>query len=193
MGTKSKLLIALALLAGAADTANAAELIVNGGFEDGDFSGWTRFGAKGFSGVSTVNPSEGDYAAYFSPNSVGGISQSFVTLTGKIYRISFDLKHEVAAAVPVNSFSYSWGGSVVNNFVNFANFPYTHIGFTRIGGGVKTLAFSFRDARPTQFFLDNVSVTGSVPEPEAWAMLIMGFGLAGVALRRRGHMRTVAA
>ncbi len=29
------------------------------------------------------------------------------------------------------------------------------------------------------------SVAGAVPEPESWAMLTIGFGLAGAMLRRR--------
>ena len=30
-----------------------------------------------------------------------------------------------------------------------------------------------------------VDVTGQVPEPASWAMLIAGFGLSGAAMRRR--------
>ncbi|HEX8418704.1 MAG TPA: SGNH/GDSL hydrolase family protein [Sphingomonas sp.] len=33
----------------------------------------------------------------------------------------------------------------------------------------------------------------AVPEPSSWALMLVGFGLSGVALRRRGKMRTVAA
>ncbi|MBT9472342.1 MAG: PEPxxWA-CTERM sorting domain-containing protein [Phenylobacterium sp.] len=35
--------------------------------------------------------------------------------------------------------------------------------------------------------LDNVSigVSSAVPEPATWAMMIMGFGLVGSAMRRR--------
>lgn len=33
--------------------------------------------------------------------------------------------------------------------------------------------------------VNNVPVTGAVPEPATWAMMIAGFGLAGTALRRR--------
>ena len=34
-------------------------------------------------------------------------------------------------------------------------------------------------------FLDNVSVTGGVPEPAAWAMMLIGFSGLGALLRRR--------
>jgi hypothetical protein len=33
----------------------------------------------------------------------------------------------------------------------------------------------------------------AVPEPSSWALMLVGFGLSGFALRRRGKMRTVAA
>ena len=34
-------------------------------------------------------------------------------------------------------------------------------------------------------YLDNIQLSTAVPEPTTWAMIITGFGLAGVALRRR--------
>ena len=34
--------------------------------------------------------------------------------------------------------------------------------------------------------------TGAVPEPASWALMIMGFGLAGAAVRRRVHARATA-
>lgn len=37
------------------------------------------------------------------------------------------------------------------------------------------------------------AVSGGVPEPAAWAMMLAGFGLAGAAVRRQGARRTVLA
>ena len=39
------------LLAVAAPAASAGELVTNGGFETGSFSGWTQFGNTGFAGA----------------------------------------------------------------------------------------------------------------------------------------------
>ena len=30
-----------------------------------------------------------------------------------------------------------------------------------------------------------INIAGSVPEPSTWALMLLGFGLAGVAMRRR--------
>lgn len=38
---------------------------------------------------------------------------------------------------------------------------------------------------PPVAFLDGVSLTTTVPEPGVWAMMLLGFGALGVALRRR--------
>jgi hypothetical protein len=43
----------------------------------------------------------------------------------------------------------------------------------------------FNSDRPGGFALDNVVLTGGVPEPASWALMILGFGGAGALLRRR--------
>jgi hypothetical protein len=40
------------------------------------------------------------------------------------------------------------------------------------------------------FELDNLIFGSSAPEPATWAMMIVGFGAAGVALRRRQKFTT---
>ncbi len=43
------------------------------------------------------------------------------------------------------------------------------------------------NGKPPIAFLDGVSLTASAPEPATWALLVAGFGLVGVGLRRRGE------
>ena len=58
-------------------------------------------------------------------------------------------------------------------------------------GDTYTLAFrGMVDADETAF-LDNVSLTGGVPEPATWAMMLAGFALIGATLRA-GPRRQVA-
>jgi hypothetical protein len=46
----------------------------------------------------------------------------------------------------------------------------------------------------TQGFFDNFviaeSLSGAVPEPASWVMMLLGFGLVGFAIRRRSNVRT---
>lgn len=53
--------------------------------------------------------------------------------------------------------------------------------FTPTGGALTFAAAGTSDSRGG--YLDNITVS-AVPEPATWAMLILGFGLAGYALRR---------
>jgi hypothetical protein len=39
------------------------------------------------------------------------------------------------------------------------------------------------------FEVDNIAVASAVPEPATWAMLVAGFGVAGMGLRRRRHAK----
>lgn len=43
------------------------------------------------------------------------------------------------------------------------------------------------------FEFDDIAVRSVVPEPQSWALMIVGFGLVGAAARRRGNFRQTAA
>lgn len=169
--------------------AGATQLIVNGDFETGNFSGWTRFGALGSTSVNAASAHDGDYGASFSPNQPGGLQQTFFTLAGRTYKIRLWLAHTQGAATPINSIFIDFGGVNIAGFSGYTNFPYTRLNFSRVAtASSTTLKLTFKDARPTVFRLDDVSVTGPVPEPATWALMIGGFGLTGAALRRRRRL-----
>ena len=96
-----------------------ANLITNGGFETGDFTGWTLI--NGIIGsncnvVGTVlgfSPHSGNFQATFAPGSGNvGISQTLTTTPSTIYTVDF-----WAANPSQLSFggllSVNWGGSTV--------------------------------------------------------------------------------
>jgi hypothetical protein len=60
----AKTMLSAAILA-TATTAQAVvqDIALNGGFESGDFSGWTQFDGGGVQTVNTTNPSSGTYSA----------------------------------------------------------------------------------------------------------------------------------
>lgn len=80
--------------------------------------------------------------------------------------------------------------------VGFAQFSSPTL-FTGSPGNPTFLTDSFAVINP--FFgngnLTNspVAVAGAVPEPATWAMMLMGFGGIGFALRRRSTVRTTVA
>jgi hypothetical protein len=61
-----------------------------------------------------------------------------------------------------------------------------------IAGNTYTLAFAGQKTTDETAFLDNVSVTAAVPEPAAWALMIAGFGMVGITMRRRTTRGSIA-
>lgn len=168
-----------------------AELVVNGSFETGDFSGWQQVNDTSFTFVTDEaaggGPTDGTFHAAFGPTDPGGggILQDVATVAGGVYTLSFDLANLSGGA---NAFGLFWDGSFV--FIDFEldAFDYeTLTGNLVASGSTTTLGFIFYN-EPSFFLLDNISLTsarGIVPEPATWAMMIAGFGLVGTALRRR--------
>ncbi|WP_309642892.1 PEPxxWA-CTERM sorting domain-containing protein [Phenylobacterium sp.] len=56
-----------------------------------------------------------------------------------------------------------------------------HYGYAQVGGSFLT-GFRYESTPGTDLALGEIS---AVPEPSAWALMIVGFGLTGFALRRR--------
>ena len=88
--------------------AQSAEIVVNGGFETGDFSGWTLSGNTDSTGVDAFLPHTGRYAASIAPvGSLGYLTQTLPTVEGTTYSLSFWLAND--GGTP-NEFQALWGG-----------------------------------------------------------------------------------
>ena len=167
------------------------ELVVNGSFETGDFSGWEQVGDTGFSFVTAElaggGPTDGEFHAAFGPTDPGGggIIQSIATTPGGVYSLSFDLAN--LGGTP-NAFGLFWDTQFVFIDLDAPAFDYTNVfGSLVASNSSTTLGFIFYN-EPSFWLLDNVSLVsadGVIPEPATWAMMISGFGLVGSALRRR--------
>jgi hypothetical protein len=181
--------IAVALgFALAAGSALAGPTIINGGFETGDFTGWTPTGNQDFNGVQCPGPGspavfQGNCSAFFGPfGTLGGISQTLDSLiVGNAYTISFAFEPD--GGTP-SSFAASFGGSLLLSSTNTPAAPYNLFSFVRTATATtQVLAFNFRNDSGFSN-LDAVSVAPRVV-PEPGSMALLGIGIAGLWVGRR--------
>ncbi len=209
---------AVLVLAGSAD----ASALVNGDFESPNsgtqwlttslLTGWTWTPGPGGSvdlqaqsdayGLPTL---DGGYYVSFGGNGTygGSITQTFATTPGAQYTISYlvaesqgDDPAQVLEAILVN------GAQTLtedNSALTMSFLAGKSITFTATGASA---TLTFLDATPAGYGgpsnigLDTVTLngsTGGVPEPATWAVMLLGFAIAGAAARRRRGLASVAA
>ncbi len=186
------LVLALFAFATGALAHASSNLVTNGSFETGDFTGWTLSGDTALTGVCDVStcpgnfaPQDGNYAAYFGPvGDNASLSQMIPTTPGDTYTLSFYLANPVGGTP--NYFNVTFGNSSFS-FTNFGvAFGWQQFTMTTLATSDQTnLSFTFRND-PAYWFLDNVSVTqGTTPEPGTLALFGSGvLALAGIARRK---------
>ena len=173
-------LIALLALSG---TPICANILTNGSFETGDFTGWavaanaTGVNASGFDGYA---PQDGQYFAALGPvGGEGSMSQTFSDTAGEYVLTFFIASHGDSNS----NFSAYWNGNQLMSVVTpDSGRAYVQYQFAVTGTGNDTVSFLFRDD-PAYIALDNVSVDQVVPEPTSF--FFIGGGLIGLAIRLR--------
>ena len=161
-------LFCIALHASAVPITN---IVNNGGFETGDFTGWTQSGNTGFTFVDTFEPHSGNYSAFAGPTgSLGYISQSLSTVAGMTYELSFFLENiagggenfgPIRGGGPVvdQIFQVFWNGSLIFSIPpNSSPSMFTQFNFTGLvaTGAATDLTFGFRND-PSFWNIDDIT------------------------------------
>jgi hypothetical protein len=194
---------------GTAARTEAASIVVNGGFETHDFSGWTTTSSNvficgtggllgcgdldGFSGVGT--PHSGVNAATIGTISPEGMFQSLATSAGALYTLDFWFSvcpawggGPGAAGCTLNSLSVVWGGTTLYEQFNVDGTAWMHVVIPNLVASGPLTELRFLASNDVSYFLlDDISVEAleatTVPEPTTMALL--GTGVTMLAMRRR--------
>ncbi len=170
-------------------------------YPESTVAGWTFHGAGLINGTAAT-----PWFGYAPPQGFSGAQYGFVQGTGSLMQsITADATGTLALNWLEGARPDIFGGgykgdqtyevwldaSLLGTFstVSGQNFTTRSLNAAVIGGNSYNLVFKGLSQSDNTAFLDDVSASvtpsGAVPEPATWAMLILGFGLVGVSLRRR--------
>jgi hypothetical protein len=178
------LLTVAGLAAGLSSPGSAsADFVINGGFETGDFTGWTLSGNTSFTGVTTGNAHGGQWVAFSGPDGpLGALSQYVPTTPGTTYTLTYFLRSDGRSP---NEFRATFGDRTID-LTDLPASGYTRGTLAFTATDLSTLVrFDFRNDNGV-FFLDDVGVS-AVPEPAALALSAVGFSLLYLGARWRGR------
>ena len=147
-------------------------IVQNGGFETGDFTGWTLVGDTIIGNlVYNVVATDADFSDLVHSGNFGAflgqggyaatLSQSLPTTPGRFYLVSCWLDNPTASSI--QQFSASWAGTTFASLTNPPAFTWTNFLFLTTAIGTNTLLQFAAENDPNYFGFDDVSVTPVPP------------------------------
>ena len=187
-----------------AATAANAVTISNGGFEDSTpnasfqtltnsaLPGWTINGSIDLIG-SHWKPAEGSNSIDLNGNDQGEISQTFSGLSaGTQYIVSFFISGNPDNGLGTKTATLTLGTSTnpvsytLSALNSTSTMDWKPVSYSFVADGSGSALLSLQSTTPGAYGLavDGFSISAA-PEPATWGMMILGFGIAGTAVRRR--------
>ena len=159
-----------------------ASIIQNGGFETGNFNGWTlagnsTIGTTVYNGVISAGSLSGNagtnfihagtYGAFLGDNQIATISQTVNTFPGQGYLLSFWLANPASGAVQQFVVNWNTNSPAVNRIYYLTNppaLPWTNITFVVTATGTNSTLQFGAENDPAGFGLDDVTLI-AIPSP----------------------------
>jgi hypothetical protein len=178
-----KALVSALLLTSLSVPAQASNVLTNAGFESGSLAPWTA--NSGTPTVTSAQAHTGTYSvAEFSSDQV---KQTFSAIaTSDISEVSFWALRDGG---PLDAYTFFYSDSTTANFLLNATGTsgWNQYNVTsNLAAGKSLTGFAIFGTTSGPTYLDDflINTGAAVPEPSTWAMMLLGFGAIGFAMRR---------